>query len=127
MIGHDLFVRQINGLYFQTFQIFKSLTPKELIQLAQHITPQNMRTLAIEYLDFKPPEVDNFEFSRPGDPSAFKFDILYNWTCRSHNNNREVLITTHKQSYRKVMCSQAYMSLHGGGDCITRATLDLTV
>ena len=86
----DLFV-QIDRFFFQTIGISKNLTPKELIQLAQDVPPQHMRTIAIEYLDFRPSEVGNFEFSRQGDATGFKFDILYNWTCKP-GNNREVII-----------------------------------
>ena len=50
-----------------------------------------MRKLAIKYLDFDAAAVDNVDWSRPGDPSAFKFDILHKWACIPGNNS-EVII-----------------------------------
>ena len=70
------------------FQVSNYLTTQKLFQLAQQMTTKHMRTLAIKYLDFDSPAVDNVESSRPGDPSAFKLDIFQNWMCRNGNNGK---------------------------------------
>ena len=76
-------------LYY--LQVTNDLPANKLIQLTEKIPPQYIRTIAIKYLDLEPHIIDNFEFSRQGDPSGFKFDVLYNWSCRS-GNDRKVII-----------------------------------
>ena len=85
-----------------SFQVTYDLSPKKLIELVQHISPQHMRTLAIMYLGLEPPVLDNFQYSRPDDASGFKFDIIYNWACRP-GNNRKVIIRRfgELQSFRR--------------------------
>ena len=53
-----------------------------------------MRTIAREYLDFEPSEIETLDYSSRHNISEFKFQILHIWKNKHLDNNREVSSTT---------------------------------
>ena len=77
-------------LWLFNFQPLADLTIKELSKLSREITPDNMRVIAREYLDFQHSELETLWYSRRNDVLGFKFEILHTWKTKHVDNNREV-------------------------------------
>ena len=68
---------------------FQHLADKHLSKVATIITPQDMRTIALQKLDINMVSLKNMGDSRRDDMQNFKVDVLRHWKNRSIGNNKQ--------------------------------------
>ena len=105
------------------------MTTRELSLLSRQITPQGMRTIAREYLDFEPSEIETLDYSCRHNKSEFKFQILHIWKNKHMDNNWEVSSPTDVKvslslpSETKLQQGNVFTpvchSVHRGGVCLS--------
>ena len=65
------------------------LNDGELSRLASEITPENLTTIAINYLGFKIVDIDNLRSATRHDVEDFKRRILIDWRNRAAPKGRK--------------------------------------
>ena len=72
------------------FQQKLTLTEPVFEAIAQLISFEDMKTVALQYLDFKAPRVKDLSYRYSDNLDSFKVEILLQWRNETYENTQEV-------------------------------------
>ena len=73
-----------------TNTIFQSLVDAELSFITREISAKHMNTLALEYLEFEKPDIDDIAYEYKGDAREQKRQLLIIWRNKNSAKSRQV-------------------------------------
>ncbi len=77
------------------------ILPSEIVKMARLISPKDMATIALQYLNIGIETIEHFEESHPNNSLRFNISCLKHWCNRNGNNTRKRLYDLLKEAQSK--------------------------
>ena len=68
------------NITIDVFQGNPGITDQEISRLASVFSPQELSSIALDYLGIKQTDLDNWKYEHPSEAEAYKRKILTKWT-----------------------------------------------